>query len=82
MGIIDTAWFKFTCPKCKAEETVVVHDKGSGWSGSSWQSIREPQSFAILSNGGGKAEPEVAQATCKKCGSAADVKSGYGGGPK
>jgi predicted RNA-binding Zn-ribbon protein involved in translation (DUF1610 family) len=81
MGIIDSTWFRFTCPKCGTNETVVVHDKGSGWSGSAWGTIRPLTRFDVTATGGGKEEPEVKTATCKTCGVPATVDTGYGTSP-
>lgn len=37
MGFIDKTTYTLTCPKCGANESKSVLEKGSSW-GSSWQS--------------------------------------------
>jgi len=78
MGYIDSAKYTLSCPRCGTTESASVLEKGSCW-GSSWQ---EGVSFAMFDtqwNGGGKCEPTLTSATCKKCSIAAHVKSEYGG---
>ena len=80
MGIIDKKTYALTCPQCGARESASVLDKGSGRSGSSWQSGASFSSFSTAwSGGGGGEEPELTSATCKNCGTEATVESGYGG---
>jgi hypothetical protein len=82
MGIIDSVWFRFTCPECGAEESTLVHDKGSGWRGSSWGVVSDTPGFTVSATGGGTTEPQVTSAVCKKCGGSAAVETGYGRPPK
>jgi len=79
MGIIDKTIHKLTCEKCRIEEEQQVLDKGSGWSGSSWQCGVNFQHFDTSWSGGGKTEPQITKANCKKCGSQAKTESRFGG---
>ena len=73
MGTIDKTVYKLTCPKCSSSETSAVLDKGSGWSGSWWQSSATFLQFDTEWTGGAEVEPTLVSATCKKCGTAATV---------
>ena len=68
MGIIDSTSHTLHCSACNLEETKKVLDKGSGWSGSSWQSRATYQNFETQWEGGGKAEPTLLSAKCRRCG--------------
>ena len=78
MGTIDTLWFKVTCGECQASESVNVRDKGSGWSGSSWNEVGQLEKFRVSATGGGKLTPKIESATCNACGSEAEVASQFG----
>jgi hypothetical protein len=78
MGFIDKTTYTLTCLKCKAKESASVLEKGSGW-GSSWQDGASFSMFKTEWTGGGRQEPKLTSATCKECGTAASVESGYGG---
>ena len=79
MGIIDKTIHKLSCEDCHIEEEQKVLDKGSGWSGSSWQSGVDFRHFETSWFGGGKTEPDITKATCKKCGKLAKAESRFGG---
>lgn len=79
MGVIDSIVYMLQCQKCRTKESVKILDKGSGWSGSSWQYEANFSKFDTQWTGGGQKEPELVSATCKKCGQPAAVESGYGG---
>ena len=67
MGIIDKTTYTLTCQHCDTKEVSSVLDKGSNWSGSSWQSGTTFELFDTTWNGGQKQEPTLEKATCKKC---------------
>ncbi|MDB5984915.1 MAG: hypothetical protein JWQ69_5930 [Pseudomonas sp.] len=75
MGVIDQTIHKLSCEGCRIEEEQKVLDKGSGWGGSSWQSGVDFQHFETSWSGGGKTEPNLTQATCRKCGKPAKSES-------
>jgi len=77
MGIIDQKCFTVACPTCGSSESATISDKGSGWSGSSWGSHTQLKKFDAIWEGGGKSEPEIKTATCKSCGTTANVESRY-----
>jgi hypothetical protein len=79
MGIIDSTVYTLQCQKCGTKESAKVLDKGSGWGGSAWQRGAEFSKFDTQWTGGGREEPQLVSATCKKCGQPAMVDSGYGG---
>jgi len=78
MGVSDKLWFKVTCTNCKNTETCSVLDKGSGWGGPSWQSSCSFETFTAQFKGGGKSDPEVVSAICKKCSGQGTVETSYG----
>jgi len=67
MGFIDETIYMFTCPQCKKEERVKLLDKGSTFGGSHWQHGIDVEHFDVTWIGGGKVEPTVESAYCKKC---------------
>jgi hypothetical protein len=73
MGIIDDATYTLTCETCKVSESVRILDKGSGWSGSCWRAGGAFEKFHASWTGGGPKMPEVKDARCKLCNSAARV---------
>lgn len=79
MGTIDSTSYTLGCATCGTTEAKRVLDKGSGWGGSSWQSGADFEKFETMWSGGGAKEPDLALATCKKCGKDASVKSSFGG---
>jgi hypothetical protein len=82
MGIIDTKVYTLKCGACRVQEEQRVHQKGSGW-GASWQSGSTFQNFDTTWLGSKGTEPEIAEATCRKCGKPAKAESRYGvGEPK
>lgn len=78
MGIIDTLWVKISCDNCGISETSSASDKGSGWGGSSWNDLSLFANFDAILIGGGKKEPNVTSAKCKKCNQIAKIDSAYG----
>ena len=77
MGTIDKCTYTLTCTKCGATEFSSVLDKGSSWSGSSWETGTEFFGFNTAWSGGGIDEPELQSASCKQCGIPATVSSKY-----
>lgn len=78
MGIIDKSHHTLTCIQCDKEETQTILDKGSGWSGSHWQQGASYQHFNVdWSNGGGKEEPDLLEASCKNCGGKPTIQQWY-----
>ncbi|MFZ4526741.1 MAG: hypothetical protein ACOYOE_14745 [Chlorobium sp.] len=77
MGIIDIKIVTLCCGACQIEETEKLLDKGSAWSGSSWQDQVEFGKFTTKWNGGGSQEPELIEVRCKKCGNIASSKIDY-----
>jgi hypothetical protein len=74
MGIIDSTSYTLACPKCGTRETRSVHDKGSNWGGSHWQSSTSFTHFDTnWQGGGGREEPALTSALCKACGAEAVV---------
>ncbi len=69
MGIIDKTTYKLKCEKCQIEEEGSVLDKGSNWSGSSWQGSTNFKNFETKWNGGGDVQPNLTSASCKVCNS-------------
>ncbi len=78
MGSIDKTSYSLICPECGAKESASVLDKGSGWSGSSWQSGASFSRFDTSWEGGGHEEPRLTSAFCKICNVSASIKSGFG----
>jgi len=78
MGIIDKCTYTLSCEICGISEEKSVLDKGSGWSGSSWQSPPKFANFNVEWNGnGGREEPDLVSAMCTKCGNPVSVQSRY-----
>lgn len=67
MGTIDKTKYKLRCESCGVDEESAVLDKGSNWSGSSWQSEAKFKNFDTEWIGGGITEPELINAKCNKC---------------
>jgi hypothetical protein len=78
MGVSDELWYRLTCPKCSAAETLSVSDHGSTWGGPAWGDLPRASRFDVASKAGGGGEPEITAATCNACGSAARVENRYG----
>jgi hypothetical protein len=72
MGVIDKTIHKLSCASCNIVEEQSILDKGSGWSGSDWQSGVEFKNFNTIWSGGGKVEPTMVKAECKRCGKVPD----------
>jgi len=77
MGYIDNLCVTLTCPKCGAVEEAAALDKGSAWNGSHWHRFDEFKLFNTTCDGGGKQEPTIVAATCKKCGSTVNPNYAY-----
>lgn len=75
MGVIDSTCHTLKCEICGISESAKVLDKGSTWSGSSWQDGASLENFNTDWSGGGQKEPTLISAICKKCGNTATVKS-------
>lgn len=74
MSVIDKTTHTLKCLECGVSESKSVLDKGSEWSGSSWQSGPSFSNFAVeWSSEGGKIEPRITSATCKSCKISANV---------
>lgn len=83
MGTNDVLWVKLSCGDCSSTEVSSASDKGSVWGEPSWRSLGTFDSFDVAVSGGGKEEPKVDSAVCKKCGGAASAEEAYGfGRPK
>jgi len=78
VGIIDKVWIKVSCENCNISDVSSAADKGSGWSGSSWNSLAGFKNFDVTADGSGKEEPSIISAKCQQCGSDAKVLSEYG----
>ena len=73
MGVIDKYTVELTCPDCGANEQIYACERGSMWSGGHWGDYSESKLFNVKT----KMEqhgPEVTAASCKECGTAAEVK--------
>jgi hypothetical protein len=78
MGVIDKCTYTLSCDVCAVSEVKSVLDKGSCWSGSSWGSPPKFSNFNVSWNGdGGRKEPGLVSATCRKCGKPANIESKY-----
>jgi hypothetical protein len=77
MGIIDKRSYKLICKNCDEMESSSIHDKGSNWNGSSWDSQAIFSKFDTSWCGGGKDEPELLSAFCKQCTMPASISSNY-----
>ena len=73
MGYFDETRYTLTCKSCGHSEVRTVLDKGSGWSGSHWQSGTEFEKFETTWTGGRRDEPTLTRAVCRACGKPADV---------
>ena len=80
MGIIDSTIHSLTCDDCQVSENIKILDKGSNYGGSHWQSGKSFENFnSQWSGDGGKTEPRLISATCKKCGTSVQHKESFGG---
>lgn len=79
MGIIDSTIHALRCDNCGIEEEKKTLEKGSNWGSSGWQEGPDFEHFYTDWSGGGKVEPRLRTATCKRCGVEAFVESRYGG---
>ena len=70
MGTIDRTEHNFTCPKCKATESITVVEKGSGWR-ASWMPPPEATKFTVTWSKDGVGEPTAQSIVCNNCGTAA-----------
>jgi hypothetical protein len=77
MGVIDKIFVKLTCDNCKIEEINTALDTGSGWGGSHWDELSNFSEFDAVITGGGREDPRVKTAACKKCGQAARIEVNY-----
>jgi hypothetical protein len=68
MGTTDKTTHHFTCPKCKATETVTILEKGSNW-GASWENPPVAEHFVVEWIPNQFGEPRPATIKCKSCGS-------------
>jgi len=75
VGIIDSATITLSCPQCGLTESSRIVDKGSGWSGSSWQRPSFDR-FEVTVTGGDEDEPKVV-GVCTQCKVAAEVSKRY-----
>lgn len=78
MGIVDKKSYTLKCLSCKKNESGLVVDKGSTWSGASWSNRCDFQFSNVQWKDSDNLEPEVLNATCISCGSIADVNFSYG----
>ncbi len=79
MGIIDSTIHALRCHNCDIEEETKISEKGSNWGSSGWQEGPDFENFHPDWADGGKVEPRLLSATCKRCGAQAFVESRYGG---
>jgi hypothetical protein len=78
MGVIDKKTYTLSCENCGANESASILDKGSGWSGSSWQASANFIEFKTeWSQSGEKVEPSLIHAICNNCGTVAKDESRY-----
>lgn len=73
MGIIDSKSYSLHCPSCNTSEISKAHDKGSTWSGSSWQSRADFKHFETKWVGEEINPSKLIEAKCRSCGFALDV---------
>ncbi|KAF0163275.1 MAG: hypothetical protein FD157_3145 [Rhodocyclaceae bacterium] len=76
MGMIDKTLHRFTCPQCKARDTVHVVQHGSSYSGS-WGTPSETNLFDVQWKTDQMGEPEPTSVVCVKCGVEAKTDSSY-----
>lgn len=68
MSWSDKKMFYFICENCGSTETVSLKDYGSQYvPHAEWESGKAMRDFAVSWSGGGTVDPEVEDATCKKC---------------
>ena len=81
MGIIDSTRHTLSCDRCGTAESVMVLDKGSRFSGSSWHIQSSFLKFTVDWESGRNAgdDPKIVRATCNCCGGSAVHKDEYGG---
>jgi hypothetical protein len=77
MGIVDKKSYTLKCPNCQKVEKGLVVDKGSTWNGSSWSNRCNFQFFNVQWSDSDSMEPNIVNASCVECGSAADVDYSY-----
>ena len=83
MGIVDNAWVRLTCPTCGVQEVSEARDLGNTFGGWDWTPYGPFKLFEVSESGGGKKEPTVTSATCKKCKVATSIEEANGmGRPK
>lgn len=73
MGIIDSNKFSVECPSCAQQESAAVHQKGSAYGSSGWQSGSDLKCFEVQWTHDQASGPIIISATCKTCGIAAEV---------
>lgn len=72
MGIIDSKTITLNCKHCGTDENQKVVEHGSNYGSSGWGDLGPYKLFNVTvkkTNFG----PEVESATCKSCGSVADI---------
>ena len=77
MGIVDKKTYILKCSSCQKEESGLVVDRGSTWSGSSWSNRCNFELFKVQWDHSESSEPKITNATCIDCGSIADVNFSY-----
>ncbi len=78
MGIVDKKNYTLKCSSCETNESGLVVDKGSTWSGASWSNRCNFRFFNVQWKNSDTGEPAILNATCIACGSIADVNFSYG----
>lgn len=78
MGTTDRVWFKLECPECGAIDVSSASEKGSVYGNLHWRGLGSFPSFDTETEGGAGPEPSVTAATCKYCGTEAEISSAYG----
>lgn len=73
MGVIDDYTATIVCTHCKNTEVSTAYDRGNPYNGPYWEGFDEVRDFAVSWVGGGRAEPKITSAKCKKCSASADV---------
>ena len=73
MGVHDSIKATLDCPTCDISEVATAVDGGPFH----WYDFCPVDTFDVVSEGGGKVEPTIVAATCKRCGAAANVSYRY-----